>query len=210
MRSVEVCDYIKSVISSAKDWMRLNLVEALVLQLTDAVTGGLLEQFVFELSQTSSLCQLRNNHPVQEIASATVQLESILRPFLIKSAQAGSFIGGALEPMPQASDRASGSLTSSNNEKPTTPKFPITWKIMLLTYEVEEGNSLLTDTPWIEADPNEIAALEPTTITPLRSHTPTVSTTVTNSQNSNPPFQLQFLVEKITSALPLDPNKLNT
>lgn len=189
--------------------MRLNIVEAFVLQLTDASTGGLLEQFIFELSHTSSLCQLRNDHPTQEIASATIQLESILRPFLIKSTQAGSFIGGALEPALHPPTPESGSLTSSNNAKPTTPKFPIAWKIILLTYEVEEGNSLLTDTPWIEADPDDLTAPEPTAITPLRSHTP-ATTTRPNSQNLTSPFQIQFLVEKIASALPADPNKMAT
>lgn len=189
VRSQEVCDYIQEVVASVRPWLQQDLVEAMVVQLSDERTGVVLENFVFELRSSSSLCtQAIQRLPTGEVAALAVQLEAVLRPFLIKETQAGAVLGGKLETPPAP---PSSSVTAS----PTPPSpTPIAWKVLVLTYEMEEGESLMTNMPWVEAEPGEISASENTVLVPLRSHTASTAGLAH--------FQLQLFVEKLESALP--------
>lgn len=189
VRSQEVCDYVQEVITSARPWIQQDLVEAMVVQLNDESTGQVLENFIFELRGSASLCsESVQRLSVGDQSSLAVQLESVLRPFLIKETQAGAALGGKLE-TPRAPP--SSSLSAS----PAAPSpTPISWKVLLLTYELEEGESLMTNMPWVEAEPNEIAVSERTVLVPLRSHTA--------PSPGIEQFQLQLFVEKLESALP--------
>jgi hypothetical protein len=157
----------------------------MVLQMTDAKSGAMLENFVFELQGTSALC----SHPratTTEVSADMINLESILRSFLIKTTQAGAALGGKLEALPEAN-------TSTSPSAPV-PILPISWKVFILSYEVEEGETVLSSMPWIEADSNELSVVESTKIIPLRSHTP--------GEEVASPFKLQLFVEKLQSTLP--------
>jgi len=185
MRSIEVCEYISDVVSSAKHWLQSDLVESLVLQLNDAATGAMLENFIFELHGTSLLCSLPSHLTSKELDTLLLQLESTLRSFLVRSTQAGSRLGGNLEARPSAA--ASLTLTPSDERK--SPALPFSWKIFLLTYEVEEGASLLWRMAWIEAEEDEISVPGDVAVTPIRSHTK-------SSGNALDGFTIQLLVEK--------------
>lgn len=164
--------------------MRQDLVEAVVLQIIDARTGHFLENFVFELQQTSLLSQ-----PVSSGESTiAIELESILRQFLLKSNNAGAQIGATCEAKP--SDSVSASLMPDNQPK---PPLPLSWKVLMLTYEVEEGETELSRMPWVETNADELESTEPTIITPLRSH----STPVQGIEG----FKLQLFAEKLESDL---------
>lgn len=163
--------------------MRQDLVEAVVLQIIDVRTGNFLENFVFELQQTSLLTQ-----PISTASAIAIELESILRQFLLKSNNAGAQIGATCEAKP--SDSVSASLMAESQPK---PPLPLTWKVLMLTYEVEEGETELSKMPWIETNPAELESTEPTLITPLRS----LSTPVQGIEG----FKLQLFAEKLESDL---------
>lgn len=172
--------------------MQRDLVEALVLQITDARSGQMLENFIFELQSTSALC----NVLAPDVPELAVQLEAILRAFLIKSTQAGATLGGKCESLPQNNET---SFTSSIlPSTPDKPPLPLSWKVLLLTYEVEEGESLLSAMPWVEADSDQLSSPEPTLLSPLRSHTIPTKGIET--------FKLQFFAEKLQSAMPVAQN----
>lgn len=184
LRSGDLCAYISEVINSCKPWMRRDLVEAIVLQVIDAKTGHFLENFVFELQQTSLLSQ----PATVDASTISIELESVLRHFLSKTNSAGAQIGTLCEP--NSSESVSASLLP---EKQTKPALPLTWKVLMLTYEVDEGESELSKMPWTETDPTELESTEPTVITPLRS-TPTPTKGVEG-------FSLQLFAEKLESDL---------
>lgn len=184
LRSTDLCSYITDIVSSCKPWLRQDRVEALVLQVIDARTSHFLENFVFELQHTSILSLPSSNTDI----SIAIELESLLRHFLTKANNAGAHIGSICEPKP--SDSISASLIP---EKEPKPALPLTWKVLMLTYEVEEGESELSKMPWIETTAQELESSEPTSIAPLRS----ISTVPKGIEG----FKLQLFAEKLQSDL---------